>query len=677
MKWLLAALVGPLCLGQTANSYQFDPPTVPVGTASVILYVPISGAATRVTLEPSWAPGTDLDLHDDGISPDKVAGDRIFSINVPLAKLTMTPDDVFRPFLGFLKLWTGATVALRYNVFLPVAAPDIPRMPIVNDSSTMRHTAYVVNMLAPEVFPASTSATLGSFATVTQKFYQRFGDDYDVLNIVWASPSFFQNRDHSVIKNTIRGIGIAQSDNSAFYSSKGTLIGITRFPSVAFLDGAETGMQHELGHQWISYLNFAPLASGIPHWPVSTMASGTMGFSIPPTNEGGNFGCLLTKESGGIRLTPNNAAPVFADLDLYLMGALPPGQVGDNIVIGDPTQGDFVRTHCDGRLYTGPFSMLTVQDVINVESARIPDSNNSKKQFRLATILMTRDKLLDDDAMNFYSYFVRRAEEKGEVPSHIGFTKVSAKPFIVSTRGLANWSLQLTPTALPEINYGGVVNGASGGSVISPGSYASIYGALLAPTTASASLTPLPTTLGNATVLVNGVPAPAYYVSPLQVNFQVPFATATAGLATVSISSNGLPSSIAWVQVKPAAPGILVYGNNHAVAQNQDFSLNSSAAPIAPGSYLTVYLTGIGPLDNTPPDGAAAPSSPLANATLPHSAFIGGLPATVSFLGLAPGFVGLGQANILVPNASPGERPMAITIGGVASNSVLVSISAR
>ncbi len=617
-----------------------------------------------------------MDLRDDGVSPDKVAGDRIYSINVPLANLIMAPDDVFRPFLGFMKVWTGTMVAVRYNMFLPVAAPDIPRMPILEDSSTMRHTAYVVNILAPEAFPASTSATLGGFGSATQKFYQRFGDDYDVLNIVWASPSFFQNRDHSIVKNTTRGIGLAQSDNSAAYSSKGTLIGITRFPSVAFLDGAEAGNQHEFGHQWINYLNFAPLASGVPHWPISTMASGTMGFSIPPTNEGGNFPCLLSKDSGGIKLTPNNAAPVFADLDLYLMGLLAPGQVGENIVISDPTQAAFVMTHCDGRIYMGPFTTLTVQDVINAAGARAPDNGNSKKQFRLATILMTRDKLLDDDAMAFFSYFVRRAEEKGEVPSHIGFTKVSARPFAISTRGLANWSFQLTPTALPEINYGGVVNGASGGSAISPGSYASIYGTMLAPETASAALTPLPVTLGAATVLVNGVPAPAYYVSPLQVNFQVPFAT-QPGLATVSITANRLPSSIAWVQVKPAAPGILVYGNNHAVAQNGDFSLNAPAAPIAPGSYLTVYMTGIGPLDNTPADGAAAPLSPLANATLPRSAFIGGLPATISFLGLAPGFVGLGQANILVPNASPGERPLSIAIGGVASNSALVSIGTR
>src|SRR5260370_41360224 len=102
MKWLLTALIGPLCCGQmcwgqTASSYQFDPPTVPVGAASVILYVPISGAATRGTLEPSWQPSPDLDLRDDGVSPDKVAGDKIYSINVPLANFTRTSDDVFRP----------------------------------------------------------------------------------------------------------------------------------------------------------------------------------------------------------------------------------------------------------------------------------------------------------------------------------------------------------------------------------------------------------------------------------------------------------------------------------------------------------------------------------------------------------------------------------------------------
>ena len=671
---MLPFLLAGLCFTQTVNWFDFDPTVVPAGASSVIVQCSVAGTPSRVTLEPAWAMGSDLDLRDDGIAPDKLTGDKVYALNVPLTKLVMTPDDVFRPFLGFLKLWNGTTVLIRYNLFLSIAAPDIPRTPITEDGSGMRHTAYIFNIVAPEAFPtAQNPALLPSFTTVTQKFYQRFGDDYDVLNVVWAAPSFFQNRDHSVVKNTVQGIGLSQTNNSATYSSKGTLIGITRLPNNAFVDGAETGWQHEFGHQWINYLSFAPVNAGIPHWPISTMASHIMGFSIPPTNEGGNFACTLTQEAGGIRLTANPQAPVFGDLDLYLMGLAPPEQVGTNIVISDPTQAAFVLNNCDGRLYTGPFQTLSMQMVTNAMGPRIPAAANSKKQFRIATILMTRDKALDDNAMAFFSYFVRRAEEKGEVPFHIGFSKGSAKPFAVTTQGLASWSMQLTPVTLPEINYGGVVNGASGANMISPGSYASIYGTFLAPTTATALTTPLPTILGNATVLVNGKPAPAYYVSEFQVNFQVPFSTAV-GLTTVSISANGAPSSIAWVQTKTAAPGILTYGTNRAVAQNPDFSLNGPGNPIAAGSFLTVYMTGIGPLDNTPQDGAAASNSPLSNATLAHSALIGGLAARIDFLGLAPGFVGLGQANVSVPNLPQGDYPLVITVGGVQSNAPLVAV---
>ncbi len=677
MRWLLPFAIAPLCFSQTVNWFDFDPVVVPAGATSVTLQCSVAGAPSRVTLEPAWQPmGGDLDLRDDGVAPDKVAGDKIYTLSVPLTKLVVAPDDVFRPFLGFLTLRNGTTVVIRYNLFLSIAAPDIPRMTITDDGPGIRRTVYVFNIVAPEAFPtAQNPAQLANFTTVTQKFYQHFGDDYDVLNIAWVSPSFFLNRDHTVVKNTVQGIGLSQSDNSAVYSSKGTMVGVTRLPNNTFIDGAETGWQHEFGHQWINYLSFAPVNASRPHWPISTMAGHIMGFSIPPTNEGGNFPCILTQEAGGIRLTPNPQAPVFGDLDLYLMGLAAPAQVGPNLVISDATQAAFVLSHCDGRLYTGPFETLSMKAVTDAMGPRIPAAANSKKQFRIATILMTRDKPLDDNAMAFFSYFVRRAEEKGEVPFHIGFTKGSAKPFVISTQGLANWSMQLAPVTLPEINYGGVVNGASGGSFISPGSYASIYGTLLAQNAATALSTPLLTTLGGATVLVNGKPAPAYYVSPLQVNFQVPFAT-PVGLTTVSISSaNGVPSSIAWVQTKAAAPGILVYGNNRAVAQNlPDFSLNGPGNPAAVGSFITVYMTGIGPLNNTPLDGAAASDSPISSATLARSALLGGIAARVDFLGLAPGFVGLGQANVLVPSLPPGDYPLTITVGTVQSNGPLVAV---
>jgi uncharacterized protein (TIGR03437 family) len=662
MRLFLSVLIAPVCFAQSVASFDFNPPVVPAGAASVVLTATIVGTPQRVALEPSWAPGTFLDL--------KLSGNGVYSVPVPLQSLAIQPDDVFRPFLGFLTLFTPSGNT-RVNIFVGMAPPDVPRFPITNDGPAMRHTAYVVNMLMPEMFPtAANPSLLPDYSTATKKFYQTFGDDYDVLNVAWVSPSFVQNRDHGIIKNTVRGIGVDLIDTSATYGSKGKLTGVTRFPSQAFFDGAETGMHHEFGHQFINHLNFGLFASGVPHWPFSTMASGVMGFSILPSREGGGFSCLLVPEAAGIRMVPNNLAPVFSNMDMYLLALIPANAVGDNYVLGD--QSNFPA--CNNALYPGTTTKVFAQDVMNgAGGPRVPDVTSSQKQFRLTTILLTRDKLLDDNAMSFYSYFARLAEEAGEVPTHIGFTKQSGKPFSIATQGKASWSLQLVPTMLPQIGYGGVINGASGAATMSPGAYASAYGTGLANTTASADTLPLLTNLRGTTVTVNGRAAPIYFVSPLQVNFQVPFET-EPGLVTVWISSNGLPTTIAWVKVAAAAPGILLYGNNHAVAQNQDFSLNQTTVPAAPASFLTVYLTGIGPLDNPVGNGQPALADPLSRATQPYSATIGNVPATVSFLGLTPGFVGLAQANIQVPNLANGDYPLVLRVGGQASNAATVSI---
>src|SRR6267378_2488633 len=233
MRLLLPLLLVPACLAQSVATFDFDPSVVIVGTASVVLTVRIIGTPQRVTLEPSWAPNTDIDL--------TASGNGVYTITIPLQQLAIQPDDVFRPFLGFLTLFTASGTS-KVNLFLPITAPNIPKMPITNDGATLRHTAYVVNMLMPEAFPLPTAANpalLPDYRPVLQRFYQLYPDDFDVMNIAWVSPSFVQNRDHGIVKNTVKGIGVALSDNSALYGSKGTLTGVSRFPSQAFFDGAE------------------------------------------------------------------------------------------------------------------------------------------------------------------------------------------------------------------------------------------------------------------------------------------------------------------------------------------------------------------------------------------------------------------------------------------------------
>jgi uncharacterized protein (TIGR03437 family) len=235
-------------------------------------------------------------------------------------------------------------------------------------------------------------------------------------------------------------------------------------------------------------------------------------------------------------------------------------------------------------------------------------------------------------------------------------------------------TIRMLQVAAPQISANAVVNAASFAHQISGGSLATVFASNITGAKASASA-PLPTSLAGVSVSVNGKNAPLLYVTSTQVNFQVPWKT-DPGLASVAIIANGVVSNAVTVPVVAAAPGLFTYGSGRAVVQNSDFTLNSPNNPAKAGSTIMAYLTGSGPVDPPVADGALAPASPPATATSSSSATIGSAPAKVSFAGLAPGFVGLVQVNIVVPSGLPkGDYPLTVTIAGQDSNSALVSVT--
>jgi uncharacterized protein (TIGR03437 family) len=210
----------------------------------------------------------------------------------------------------------------------------------------------------------------------------------------------------------------------------------------------------------------------------------------------------------------------------------------------------------------------------------------------------------------------------------------------------------LLPAAAGSI--GGVVNAASFTSSVAAGSLISIFGANLARATAAASQIPLPISLADTSVTVNGIRAPLLYVSPGQINAQVPPQT-PAGAATVVVTSSGSPTPAASFQVASVAPQIFISSATRVLAFNQDESVNSAANPAAAGSVITVFLTGGGDL-----------TAPAAS--------IGDLAAQLTFAGPAPQTVGVAQMNMQVPALPPGDYQLQVTIGGAASNSGSISI---
>jgi uncharacterized protein (TIGR03437 family) len=230
----------------------------------------------------------------------------------------------------------------------------------------------------------------------------------------------------------------------------------------------------------------------------------------------------------------------------------------------------------------------------------------------------------------------------------------------------------------PAITSGGVVNAFSSLPSIAPGSLFSIYGTNLAAGDGRATSTPLPESLNGTSVGINGTPAPLLFVSTTQINAQMPFEI-SPGTATVVVQSGVLPSAPAKVDVRAVAPGIPTVGSgSHALAVNYPGgTLNAQENPVHPGEYVVVYLTGQGLVDPPVASGAESPADPLSLPLATVKATLGGKPAEVAFAGLAPGFVGLLQVNLLVPDIPGGEQALGVTVGGVAANVTVISVAAN
>jgi uncharacterized protein (TIGR03437 family) len=245
-----------------------------------------------------------------------------------------------------------------------------------------------------------------------------------------------------------------------------------------------------------------------------------------------------------------------------------------------------------------------------------------------------------------------------------------------------------TPTITPT----GVITAGNYGAfqAIAPATWVEIFGVNLATTRSQTwagsdfNGNQAPATLGGTTITVAGKPAFVDFVSPGQVNVQVPSGIA-AGPQPVVVTTAGGTSAAYTVTVKTTEPGLLappsfiLKGTQNVVAlfaNTLTYVLPVALAGVTtararPGDTITLYGIGFGTVTPDIPAGQIVQQTNALQSAF--QVFFAGIPATATYAGLAPGFLGLYQFNVVVPNVAASDSvPLTFTLAGAAGPQNLV-----
>jgi uncharacterized protein (TIGR03437 family) len=271
-------------------------------------------------------------------------------------------------------------------------------------------------------------------------------------------------------------------------------------------------------------------------------------------------------------------------------------------------------------------------------------------------------------------------------------TQIATPTITVTAAGVTN-QITVYIAAPPAITAAGVLNAADNKAPIAPGSYISIYGTNLVDTDYlvnssgdMAMLTTsndLPLVIDGTTVSFDvpsaGISVPGYltFVSPGQINLQVPWELAgqSSVAIKVSVDDGYLMGNVVTVPLAQYTPSFFAGNGNIAALDAITYAYIQPGSPAHAGELLSLYANGLGPVTNQPASGAPAPGGPnLASTTTKPVVTIGGQQAQLGFWGLAPGYPGLYQLNVTVPAGLTGNQQVTVSIGGQTSPTVLLAV---
>jgi uncharacterized protein (TIGR03437 family) len=599
-----------------------------------------SGGAWLSSSQPASTPGTlNLFALPNGLNPGVYTGSVTVTATGPGGAVLDSPYTI--PVI--LNLTTGSISANQSSLsFTQTAGGAAPAAQTVNLTSALSQTDFFVTAYDRGLGWLSATVTQGKMAgtaTVSVNGSNLSPGMYQGSVIIGQN---FASNSPLIIPVTLQVTGGAISASPTqltFTAAAGSTSNLTANVAVTGTTGP---------------LNFSVAAStnNTGNWLTATPANGTTPATVQvivnPT------GLAVGTYNGSVTITSAGAggSPIAIPVTLYVvtpqtLTVTPPGPLGFTYTLGQAVPSGQTLQVQTGGIATA-FSVTTqTANGGNTWLAATPTSGTTP-----ATVTVS-------------------VNPSGLAPgTYQGTVAIGASSALAPVPVAVTLNVTATPT--PVIT--AIQNGASYFlGAVSPGENVTMFGTGLGPSTLTMGQVGqnglVATNIANTQVMFDNVAAPIIYVSATQTSVMVPYEVFGRPQTSVTIMYQGVTSIPVVYNVVPVAPGIYTLnqaGSGQGAILNQDgHTVNGPGTPAAKSSIIALYMTGEGPTAPQGVDGAVTPSDgsllkhPLATVT----ATIGGIPATISYAGSAPGDVnGIAQVNVQIPSNAPSGANVPIVL---------------
>lgn len=337
---------------------------------------------------------------------------------------------------------SGVEPGNGYLISLRIGSSNLPHVPVTALAPDVQYSSHVVNIRLPDFgngrFFGDDQAF--EFDSVTRKFYQYFEDTYDVIAVVpyemqLASYTAF----HRTVQSDVGGIGKELFDDSVRYGSLSHRLHAVELFTQAYY-GTNRTSAHEAAHQWGSFIDWTRLTGlerggwqPAAHDPLWAGSETRIGGVLEATRR--------VRENGGkweIQATP--APMFFHPLMLYGMGLIPKEQVPEFILFDKQGQFGSSRTPPVGTPAAGATRSATIYNIVGMLGER---SGPVRSDWQRATVVVSRDRLLTQREMDYWTFFSMRVED----PNHSGVVSYSGYgSFDIAT----HWAMDLKQDIRPK-----------------------------------------------------------------------------------------------------------------------------------------------------------------------------------------------------------------------------------